>query len=149
MSNQLMFNIANAFAMLGWLLLIILPGWKWTGRIVMGFIIVLLASIYVYTIAITFDPSVMESFSRLGGVMALFTNETAVLAGWIHYLAFDLMVGMFIVSNAAKNNIKHWITIPALLGSFMFGPAGLLLYLIIRWIKTRRYFMNYPETKRV
>jgi len=149
MSNQLMFNIANAFAMLGWLLLIILPGWKWTGRIVMGFIIVLLASMYVYTIAITFDPSVMESFSRLGGVMALFTNETAVLAGWIHYLAFDLMVGMFIVSNAAKNNIKHWITIPALLGSFMFGPAGLLLYLIIRWIKTRRYFMNYPETKRV
>jgi len=149
MSNQLMFNIANAFAVLGWLLLIILPGWKWTGRIVMGFIIVLLASMYVYTIAITFDPSVMESFSRLGGVMALFTNETAVLAGWIHYLAFDLMVGMFIVSNAAKNNIKHWITIPALLGSFMFGPAGLLLYLIIRWIKTRRYFMNYPETKRV
>ena len=149
MSNQLMFNIANAFAMLGWLLLIILPGWKWTGRIVMGFIIVLLASMYVYTIAITFDPSVMESFSRLGGVMALFTNETAVLAGWIHYLAFDLMVCMFIVSNAAKNNIKHWITIPALLGSFMFGPAGLLLYLIIRWIKTRRYFMNYPETKRV
>ncbi len=149
MSNQLMFNIANAFALLGWLLLIILPGWKWTGRTVMGFIIVLLASMYVYTIAITFDPSVMESFSRLGGVMALFTNETAVLAGWIHYLAFDLMVGMFIVSNAAKNNIKHWITIPALLGSFMFGPAGLLLYLIIRWIKTRRYFMNYPETKRV
>ncbi|MEX1203033.1 MAG: ABA4-like family protein [Ferruginibacter sp.] len=149
MSNQLLFNIVNLTAMMGWLLLIFLPSWKWTGKIIIGFIIVLLASIYVYIIAITFDLSVMESFSRLNNVMALFNNEMAVLASWIHYLAFDLMVGMFIVSNAAKNSIKHWMTIPALLGSFMFGPAGLLLYFIIRWIKTRRYFMNYPETKRV
>ena len=58
------------------------------------------------------------------------------------------MVGMFIVSNADKNNIKHYLTIPALLGSFMFGPAGLLLYLIIRWVKTKSYFMSYPEIKK-
>jgi len=148
MTNQLLFNICNSIAMLGWLLLLTAPKWKWTGRIIIGFIIVLLALIYLYTIATTFDPSVMESFSRLDGVMALFTNETAVLAGWVHYLAFDLMVGMFIVSNADKNNIKHYLTIPALLGSFMFGPAGLLLYLIIRWVKTKSYFMSYPEIKK-
>lgn len=148
MTNSLLFNLCNGIAMLGWLLLISAPKWKWTGRFIMGFILVLLALIYTYTIVLTFDPTVMESFSRLDGVMALFSNETAVLAGWIHYLAFDLMVGMFIVSNADKNNIKHWMTIPALLGSFMFGPAGLLLYLIIRWIKTKRYFINYPEIKK-
>jgi hypothetical protein len=147
MTNSLLFKLCNGIAMLGWVLLIALPKWKWTARTIMGVGIVLLALIYSYIVAITFDASAIESFSRLDGVMALFTNETAVLAGWIHYLAFDLMVGLFVVTNAHKNGVPHYMCIPALLGTFMFGPAGLLLYLLIRWIKTKRYFLDYPEIK--
>ena len=147
MTNALLFNFCNGIAMLGWFFLMALPKWKFTGRIIMGVGIMLLALIYSYIVVTTFDASAMESFSRLDGVMALFTNETAVLAGWIHYLTFDLMVGLFIVNNARKSNVPHLYCIPALLGTFMFGPAGLLIYLLIRWIKTKQYFLNYPEIK--
>jgi len=59
-----------------------------------------------------------------------------VLAGWVHYLAFDLMVGVFIVSNAAHYNIAHWILLPCLFLTLMFGPAGLLLYFVLRFFIT-------------
>jgi len=54
-------------------------------------------------------------------------------AGWIHYLAFDLMVGLFIVTDAARLGIAHWWLLPALFLTLMFGPAGLLLYFATRY----------------
>ena len=92
----------------------------------------------------SFNTDAFESFISLDGVMQLFRNESAVLAGWIHYLAFDLMEGVFIVLNSLKNNIPHLLVIPCLLLTFMLGPIGLLLYLFIRILSTRRYFISYP-----
>jgi hypothetical protein len=74
--------------------------------------------------------------------MELFTNPRLVTAGWIHYLAFDLLAGLFIRNNAQKHGISHWILIPCLLFTFMFGPVGLLLYLLIRWMITKSYFAD-------
>jgi len=73
-------------------------------------------------------------------VMELFQNKTIVTAGWVHYLAFDLMTGAWIKKNSLKYNITHWLIIPCLFLTFMLGPIGLLLYLIIRLFYTRRYF---------
>ena len=92
----------------------------------------------------SFNTDAFESFISLDGVMQLFRNESAVLAGWIHYLAFDLMEGVFIVLNSLKNNIPHLLVIPCLLLTFMLGPVGLLLYMFIRMLITRRYFICYP-----
>jgi hypothetical protein len=76
--------------------------------------------------------------------MELFTDKTAVTAGWVHYLAFDLFTGIWIKKNAQKYNVHHLILIPCLLLTFMLGPIGLLLYLLIRLIKTKQYFAaNY------
>ncbi|HYJ37307.1 MAG TPA: abscisic acid-deficient protein Aba4 family protein, partial [Chitinophagaceae bacterium] len=76
----------------------------------------------------------------LPGVMELFTQPGIVVAGWVHYLAFDLMIGIFIRRNAIKHRINHWLIVPSLLFTFMLGPIGLLLYLIIRTITTKQYF---------
>ena len=65
-------------------------------------------------------------------MVSLFKSPRVVLAGWIHYLAFDLMVGLYIVIDASRLGIAHWWLIPALLLTLMFGPAGLLLYLAMR-----------------
>jgi Domain of unknown function (DUF4281) len=138
------FKLSSTLAMIAWLFLIIAPRWKWTGRVVVGFIITLLCIVYAYTLAGTFKADDFKSFNSLSGVMQLFTNEKAVLAGWIHYLAFDLMVGLFILHDSLKNNISHFIIIPCLLLTFMLGPVGLLLYFVIRIIRTKKYFINYP-----
>lgn len=146
MKNEQVFQLSSALAMIAWLFVIILPRWRWTGRIVLGFIITLFCLIYIFTLSKSFKASDFESFGTLAGVMQLFTSEGAVLAGWIHYLAFDLMVGLFILHQAKKNDIRHWFIIPCLLFTFMLGPVGLLLFLLIRFIKTKQYFADYPST---
>ena len=76
--------------------------------------------------------------------MTLFQNETLVTAGWIHYLAFDLLTGIWIKKNSVKYGISHWIIVPCLIFTFMLGPVGLLLYLLVRTVQTKKYFAeNY------
>ena len=64
--------------------------------------------------------------------MLLFQSPTAVLGGWIHYLVFDLFIGAWIVRDANRQGINHWITTPFLFVTLMAGPAGLMLYLLLR-----------------
>jgi hypothetical protein len=138
------FQLSTILATIAWLFLMIAPRWKWTGRIIIGFIIMLLCLVYIFVLTRSFNTDVFEGFSNLDGLMQFFKNESAVLAGWIHYLAFDLMVGLFIVHNSLKNDIPHLLVIPCLLLTFMLGPTGLLLYMFIRMMSTRRYFISYP-----
>jgi Domain of unknown function (DUF4281) len=143
MTNDQLFQLVNSMAMLAWLLLIIAPKWAWTGKTVMGLVITLFCIIYIYLISQSIKAEDFKSFSSLAGVMQLFTHEGAVLAGWVHYLAFDLMVGLFIVNDSQKNDLSHWLIIPCLLFTFMLGPVGLCLYLLMRLIKTKKYFFRY------
>jgi hypothetical protein len=145
MSPDNIFQTCSAIAMAGWLvLLIISPFWSSFDKFLIGIIITLLAIVYAWLIFQVFTPGDFEKFSSLNGVMELFTDKTAVTAGWIHYLAIDLLTGIWIKKNAQKYNIHHLILIPCLLLAFMLGPIGLLLYLLVRSIKTKQYFAaNY------
>jgi hypothetical protein len=140
MTPDAVFTTCNAIAMIGWLVLIVLPVWHSSDKFIIGVIVTLFAIIYTYYIATNLSAIDMKSFGSLKGVTALFTNPLAVLIGWVHYLAFDLMVGIWIKRNSLKYGISHWLIIPCLLLTFMFGPVGLLLYLLIRWAKTKQYF---------
>ena len=74
-------------------------------------------------------------FGSIGEIRALFANDAALVAGWFHYLAFDLFVGGWIARDGTARNIAGWkalILVPCLALTFVFGPAGLLLYLLIR-----------------
>jgi Domain of unknown function (DUF4281) len=144
MTPDTVFQLCNSIAMIGWVILIVLPMWYASDKFIIGIIITLFAIIYTYYIVTNISAIDMKSFGSLKGVTALFTNPLAVLIGWVHYLAFDLMVGIWIKNNSLKYGISHWLIIPCLLLTFMFGPIGLLLYLLIRFAKTRNYFSaNY------
>ncbi len=143
MTPESIFSICNTIALVGWLvLLIISPFWFNTDKLLIGILVTLFAVLYTWLLASTFKLSDMEKFSTLDGVMELFTNRVAVTTAWIHFLAFDLMIGIWIKKNAQKHNINHWILIPCLFFTFMIGPVGLLLYLLIRLIKTKTYFAD-------
>ncbi|HNK59325.1 MAG TPA: ABA4-like family protein, partial [Leptospiraceae bacterium] len=71
-------------------------------------------------------------FSTLDGVASLFKNKNALLAGWVHYLVFDLFVGTWEWRDSIQNNISHFILVPCLFLTLMFGPAGFLIYYLIR-----------------
>jgi len=145
MSPDSIFQTCSTIAMVGWIvLLIISPFWSSFDKFLIGIIITLFAIVYAWLIFQVFTPGDFQKFGSLNGVMELFTDKTAVTAGWVHYLAFDLLTGIWIKKNALKYNIHHLILIPCLLLTFMLGPIGLLLYLLVRSIKTKQYFAaNY------
>ena len=132
MKAEQIFSIANLIAMISWILLAVAPRWVLTRKIVLsGAISLLLSLAYLILIAALFGSS-EGGFGSLAGVMKLFTYEWTVLAGWIHYLAFDLFVGIWEVKDAQAKNISHWFVIPCLFLTFMLGPIGFLLYSILR-----------------
>lgn len=133
------FSIANMIAMPMWILMILLPKWKVT-RFLIDFKIIpiALSMFYAFYIFQAIQIGGGMDFGSLASVMALFTEENAVLAGWVHYLAFDLMVGMWILDQNKKIGIHQLLIAPCLFGTFMLGPIGLLLFLIIKSIKQNK-----------
>lgn len=137
MTPEALFSMCNSIASVGWLLLILLGRKRWASGLVTAVIIPLaLALTYAFLIPLHWGES-KGSFSTLSGVAALFANPWLLLAGWIHYLAFDLFIGNWEVRDAIRNEIPHWAVIPCLFLTFLFGPVGLLLYFALRFA-TRR-----------
>ena len=144
MSAEVIFSVTNLIALISWIWLLIFPFRPITHKILIGVSVAVLSVCYAWLIFRTLGPGDFEKFQTLEGVTSLFSVPGAVLVGWIHYLAFDLMTGVFIAHNASKHGIRHIAIIPCLLLTFMLGPVGLLLYLIIRWAVTKHWFAeNY------
>jgi hypothetical protein len=129
--NQI-FLIANTLALVAWLALAILPRFRWVTDIICRFVVpAVFAVIYIAIVAAKWGES-SGGFSSLSGVAALFNNPWLLLAGWIHYLAFDLFTGTWEVRDARERGIPYVLVLPCLALTFMFGPVGWLLYMAIR-----------------
>ena len=130
------FSIANFSVMPMWLLMIFLPKWKVTQLLIdYKFIPILLSLVYAVYIFLSIQTGGGMDFGSLESVMALFTQEQAVLAGWVHYLVFDMLVGMWMLEQNKTLKIHPVIMAPCLLATFMIGPVGFLLFMIVRAIK--------------
>jgi hypothetical protein len=139
-----LFQICNTLAMLNWLLLIFAFRWKYARRIVFSGTILLLAVLYTLLIINTFG-SAQGGFGSLEQVSNLFDNRWALLAGWVHYLAFDLLVGCWISADARRNAIPHLAVVPCLFFTFMLGPFGYLLYRGVRLFRRPSLFVDIYE----
>ena len=139
MTPTAVFSLAGMITMPMWILMIVLPKWKVT-RFLIDFKVIPLALATIYAIYIIKAILIGGSmdFGSLQSVMALFTEEHAVLAGWVHYLAFDLVVGMWMLDQNKKLNIHQLLMAPCLFGTFMFGPVGFLAFMIIRAFKLKK-----------
>jgi len=131
MTPDQLFSILNLMALAAWLPLVFLPRARWASTVIPAVGPVVLAAVYVALLAASL-PWTEGGFTSLDGVSALFTNRWALLAGWTHYLAFDLFVGGWEVRDAQAHGVPHLFVVPALVLTFLFGPAGLLLYLAMR-----------------
>lgn len=131
MTAEQLFSILNMLTMAAWLPLIFLPRARWATHIVPVVVPLLLGVVYAALAAASFGRG-EGGFSSLAAVSALFGNPWALLAGWVHYLAFDLFIGGWEVRDARERGVPHLLVVPALLLTFLLGPAGLLLYLVLR-----------------
>ncbi len=129
--------MANLVALSCWILLVIIPRKKWVSHIVAGVAVpAILAALYSILVAVNIGGS-EGGFSSLSDVALLFSNPWLLLAGWIHYLVFDLLIGAWESRDASDRGISHLLLVPCLVLTFLFGPAGWLLYLGVRSLSTR------------
>lgn len=127
-----LFQLTGPLAILGWLSLVLAPlAPRLTDAIASLVIPALLSVGYTVLILVSWSDA-PGGFDSLANVMALFTNPAVALAGWVHYLAFDLFVGAWITRTARTEAINHVLILPSLVLTFLFGPAGFLAFTALR-----------------
>ncbi len=140
MQWETIFGIANLWPLPFWLLLAFGPRTEMMARIVLFGGLAPLALVYAVLLPLIMtgivDPVGPEAgsmdFTQLSGIMALFDSKGGATIGWIHYLAFDLFVGLWVARNADRHGYWRWIQVPILFFVLMAGPLGLTLYLLLR-----------------
>lgn len=143
MDWQTIFKFANLFAMLAWIVLIFGPRREVIYTVlregVVGLFCLFYASVLIYLLFIApVSGGGGTDFSTIEGVRAAFAADAGLTLGWVHYLAFDLFVGLWIARNADEISLSRIVQAPILLATFIFGPFGLFIYLIVRRIHGAR-----------
>jgi hypothetical protein len=142
MQWETIFSIANTWPLLFWLLLAFGPRSEFTARIVLLGGIFPLALTYAALLPLIMSGAIdpikppnagPTSFTQLSGIMALFASKGGATIGWIHFLAFDLLAGLWVARNADRHGYARWIQVPILFFVLMAGPIGLSLYLLLRF----------------
>ena len=132
MNAESLFSVASSMVLPGWLLLVLLPRWRYSAGLIAGVLIPALLGVLYAFLIIRYMSAGEGGFGSLAEVRSLFENDHLLLAGWIHYLAFDLFIGAWEVRDARRQGVHHLVVIPCLALTFVLGPIGLLLYLVVR-----------------
>ncbi len=126
MDLETLFSIAGLLAMGGWLTLLASPlTQKWSQRIG-GQLVPLALSFGYVALSLGFASGAEGGFGTLAEVGKLFSRPEALLAGWVHFLAFDLLIGAWICRTAKDERVPFLLVIPCLFLTFLLGPAGFL-----------------------
>ncbi len=133
-----LFSLASLIVLPAWLALMFLPfRWPGSARLVQFTVPVLLGVGYLVLI-LMFWGDREGGFDSLASVRDLFQHDGLLLAGWLHYLAFDLFIGAWLVQRSREVGLHHGWTLPCLPLTFMFGPIGLLLYFVLEGVSRLR-----------
>ena len=141
--SELIFNIGNLFVLPFWALMIFLPNWSLTRKI-MGSLIPfgVLSSFYIYLFVTSISPENAAALSspQLTDIARAFADKNVMATGWVHYLVMDLFVGRWIYWEGQKSGV--W-TLHSLLLCLFAGPIGLLSHLVTVLIRDR-FFAPSP-----
>ena len=128
------FNFSNIFVLPFWLLMITLPNWEWTRKIMSSYIpFVILAAMYLYCFVNSLDPDSAEAFANptLSQLAELFSDEQVTATGWVHFVVMDFFVGRWIYWQGQETKVwtRHSLAI-----CLFAGPLGLLSHIVTHWI---------------
>ena len=129
-----LFSLTFAVAAPFWALMILLPHWTWTRRIVASPLIVA-PPVLIYALLVI--PSLGEvlpavASPTLEGVRELLGTADGAAAGWAHMIAFDLFVGRWAYLDSRERGVPAPVMVPVLLLIILLGPLGIASYLLVR-----------------
>ena len=137
MTISQLFNIANIFVLPFWALMIMLPKWGITRKVMESYLpFVALAGLYVYLFISSITPESAAALSnpQLADIARFFADEKAAATGWIHFLVMDLFVGRWIYWEGQRTGV--W-TVHSLALCLFAGPMGLLSHILTSWIREK------------
>ncbi|GGH20959.1 protein of unknown function [Cribrihabitans marinus] len=134
MNHELIFSLAGILAMAGWASLLLSPLMPILSERIAGWTIPVILSAGYVIMTFAFPPPT-GGFGSFAEVTELFSHANALIAGWIHYLAFDLLVGAWICRQGRRDDMAFWLVAPCLPATFLFGPAGYLMFQIVRCVR--------------
>lgn len=145
MNIEQIFSGANIFVLPFWTLMILLPNWGLTKKIIGSYIpFVILAGLYIFLISGTINDETAQALANptLTDIAKFFAEERAAATGWVHFLVMDLFVGRWIYLEGQRTGI--W-TIHSLILCLFAGPLGLLSHIVTNWITEK--FLTKTETE--
>jgi hypothetical protein len=130
---------ASILIFIPWSLLLFAPNWKQTDRLVFGLAVLLLVAAAIFTGMFFLDEQSKGNLGTLEGLKNLFRNKDMLLTGWLNYLSFCLLVGLWLVRDASEQGVgRLWVVFSCLL-VMVAGPTGLLFYLLVRYVKLGKW----------
>lgn len=136
MELETLFSIASTLALIGWLALLLAPAKYPVWRPIAVIAALALCMLYAGLIG-AFWTRGEGDFGSLAGVARLFEHQGLLLAGWVHYLAFDLLVGAWEREESQRIGLSRWLLAPCLFLTFMLGPIGWLAFMAVRSFRLR------------
>lgn len=132
--NQIL-RAVNLGSLPAWASMVLLPRWRHTKKITLA-VAVAYSLLYATLAYVLFSDSVLsldlKSLTTAEGISRIFSDSTAVLAGWAHFIVFDLFTARFFIEDSARVGIPHIAVVPCILGCMFFGPVGLLTYIGVK-----------------
>jgi Domain of unknown function (DUF4281) len=128
------FSLSNLLVMPFWLLMIALPTWGWTRRIMGSPLVAALPALLYAALVLPRFGAIFAAVSSptLAGIAALLGTPEGATIAWAHFLAFDLLVGRWAYLDSRERGVSPWLMAPTLFLVLMLGPVGFLLYLAVR-----------------
>lgn len=146
-----LFSLANLLVLPFWLLMIVLPHWRWTRRLLQSPLSVAAPAVIYALLVLPRLGAIWPAVTSptLPGIAALLGSPAGATIGWVHFLAFDLFVGRWAYLDSRERGISAWLMAPVLFLTLMLGPIGLLSYLGLRASSSlrQRRAGNVGETK--
>src|SRR5258708_7140763 len=136
----LLFRLSNLLVLPFWGLMILLPRWRWTGRILRSPFVSAAPALLYAALVLPRLGTIWPAIARptIGGVATLLGSPEGATIAWVHFLAFDLFVGRWIYLDSQERRLSPLLTTPVLFLTLMLGPFGVLIYLVLHAVARSR-----------
>lgn len=134
MNAEHVFQVLNALVLPWWAVWLVAPRSRWARRLSgHGAIFIALGAVYTALLVAALAPGGGQGFG-FESLRAALSEPIGFLAGWTHYLAFDLFVGAWVLRESSRLDLEPR---PYLFFTLMAGPIGLMSFLVRRSLRLR------------
>lgn len=137
MSEELVLKVLNVPVLLGWLVMVLAPRTRITRWLLESDVLPLGFGVLYLGLVAPHLPGLLGEFSSLATIGAALQRPGLLLAAWIHYLAFDFLVGRVVLADSQRRGIPHLLVAPCLVLTLVLGPVGYLTYAAVRLLSRR------------